>query len=159
MPRRQDTLTESPAEAPGTPPPFVLWREVLVAYAMPAVMAGIGGIATRRPELMIAAGTTIAGTSAAVAALVGSRLRRRPARSWTVRVPRILLAAGFGLGAAALGLLLGWSGAHWLPGIPALAASPWPGRLRFDLPVSAAIAATMITWRWRGTRAHRRRQH
>ncbi|MEV6976954.1 hypothetical protein [Kitasatospora sp. NPDC093806] len=43
--------------------------------------------------------------------------------------------------------------------MPTLADSPWPGRLRFDLPLSAAIAATMITWRWRGTRPRRHPAH
>ncbi|MFF2043502.1 hypothetical protein ACFVVX_24085 [Kitasatospora sp. NPDC058170] len=145
---------------PDEPPPFVLHREVLVSYAMPAVMAGIGGLATQQSELVIAAGTTIAGTSAVVAALIGSRLRRRPDHSWMLRVPRLLLAVGLGVLAAAVALGLGWSGAHWLPRIPALADSPWPARLRIDLPVSAAIAATAIGWRWRGTRPRRpRRRH
>ncbi|GAA1231207.1 hypothetical protein GCM10009665_21950 [Kitasatospora nipponensis] len=138
---------------------FVLWREVLVAYLMPAAMAGAGGLATGRSELLIAALTTIAGTSAVVAALVGARLRRRPDHSWTVRVPRVLLAAGLGVGAAALALGAGWAGARWLPRVPALAGSPWPGRLQLDLPISAAIAATVIAWRWRGTRPPRRPQH
>ncbi|GAA1983920.1 hypothetical protein [Kitasatospora viridis] len=136
------------------PPPFVLWREVLVAYAMPAATAGAGGLATGRPQLLAAALTTIAGTSALVAALIGARLRHRPDRSWTVRVPRAVLSVGSGLGAAALALLLGSAGARWLPLIPALADSPWPGRLRLDLPVSAAVAAVITTWRWRGTRRH-----
>ncbi|GAA2823219.1 hypothetical protein RMN57_04070 [Kitasatospora sp. CM 4170] len=147
------------AISPAKPPPFVLWREVLVAYAMPAVMAGIGGAATGQSELMIAAATTIGGTSAVVATLLGARLLRRPDRSWTLRPPRALLAAGFGITAAALALLAGWSGAHWLPRIPTLADSPWPARLRIDLPVSAAIAATVTTWRWRGSRPRRHRQH
>ncbi len=133
-------------------PPFVLWREVLAAYAMPAVMAAAGGVATNQPQLVIAALTTIAGTSAVVAAVVGARLRRRPDGSWAARTPRLPLAAGAGLGAAVLASLLGWAGAHWLPDVPALADSPWPGRLRLDLPVSATIATTMITWRWRSTR-------
>ncbi|WP_406209110.1 hypothetical protein OH807_38125 [Kitasatospora sp. NBC_01560] len=145
-------------DSPAQPPPFILWREVLVAYLMPAVMAGIGGAVTQQPELAIAAATSIAGTSAVVAALLGARLRRRPDRSWTLRPPRALLAVGFGLGAAALALLIGRSGAHWLPQVPALADSRWPGRLPIDLPVSAAIAATMITWRWRGSRSNRHRR-
>ncbi|MET9397351.1 hypothetical protein [Kitasatospora sp. NPDC002965] len=155
MPNRQ----KMPTDPDDARPPFVLWREVLVAYAMPAAMAGAGGLATGQSQLLIAAATTIAGTSAVVAALVGARLRRRPADSWSTHAPRTLLAAGAGLCAAAIGLALGWSGAHWLPRVPALADSPWPDRLRIDLPVSAAIAATMITWRWRSTRPRRRRAH
>ncbi|WP_395297904.1 hypothetical protein ACF9IK_33965 [Kitasatospora hibisci] len=145
--------------SPSEPPPFVLWREALAAYAMPAVTAGIGGAVTGRSELAIAAATTIGGTSAAVATLLGARLLRRPDSSWTLRPPRALLATGFGIAAAALALLAGWSGAHWLPRIPALADSPWPARLRIDLPVSAAIAATVITWRWRGSRQRHHRRH
>ncbi|WP_327673415.1 hypothetical protein [Kitasatospora sp. NBC_00458] len=153
MPSRQNTAPDPD----GTHQPFVLWREVLVAYAMPAVMAGAGGLATGQRQLLIAAATTIAGTSAVVAALVGARLRKRPAGSWMAHAPRVLIALGFGLCAAAVGFALGWSGAHWLPRIPALADSPWPARLQLDLPVSAAIAATMITWRWRSTRPRRHR--
>ncbi|MFD0273119.1 hypothetical protein ACFVHB_04285 [Kitasatospora sp. NPDC127111] len=147
------------SDSPAQPPPFVLWREVLAAYVMPAATAGVGGAITGRSELMIAAATTIAGTSAVVAAVLGARLHRRPAHSWTLRPPRALLAAGFGITAAGLGLLVGWSGAQWLPRVPSLAHSPWPARLPLDLPLSAAIAATAITWRWRGSRPRRRRQH
>ncbi|MEU2632479.1 hypothetical protein ABZ641_36665, partial [Kitasatospora sp. NPDC007106] len=66
---------------PGAPPPFVLWREVLAAYAMPAVTAGIGGAVTRQPHLVAAALTTIGGTSALVAAALGAVLRRQPVRA------------------------------------------------------------------------------
>ncbi|MER7755867.1 hypothetical protein [Kitasatospora sp. NPDC097643] len=138
-------------KAPGAPPPFVLWREVVVAYAMPAAMAGIGGAVTRQPQLLVAAATTIAGTSALVAALTGARLRRRPRHSWSARAPRALVTVALGLAAAATALAVGLAAAHWLPRLPALADSPWPGRLPGDLPVSSAIAATVITWRWRGS--------
>lgn len=146
-------------KAPGAPPPFTLWREVLVAYAMPAVMAGIGGAVTHQPQLMIAAATTIGGTSAVVATLVGSALRRRPNRSPGGRAPRALLAPALGLAAAAVALAVGLAAAHWLPQIHGLATSPWPGRLPIDLPVSSAIAATVITSRWRGSRRTRSPQH
>ncbi|MBV6700472.1 hypothetical protein [Kitasatospora aureofaciens] len=146
-------------KAPGAPPPFVLRREVLAAYVMPAVMAGIGGLATRQPQLMIAAVTTIAGTSAVVAALLGARLRRRPAHSWAARAPRALPAIVLALGCATVALAVGLAGARWLPHIPALAGSAWPGRLPVDLPVSSAIAATLITWRWRGSRPRHLPQH
>ncbi|MFH8381696.1 hypothetical protein ACH4E7_12215 [Kitasatospora sp. NPDC018058] len=145
-------------KAPGAPPPFVLWREVLTAYAMPAVMAGLGGAVTRQPQLVVAALTTIGGTSAAVAATLGSALRRRPAPTRPARTARALAAAGFGLAAAALALAVGLGAAHWLPRIPPLADSPWPHRLPIDLPVSSAIAATIITWRWRGSRPAREPQ-
>lgn len=149
-------------KAPGAPPPFVLWREVLTSYAMPAVSAGIGGVVTRQPELTVAAFTTIGGTSALVAAALGAALRRRPARSTpprTPRTPRALAAAASGLFAAALGLAVGLAAARWLPHLPSLADSPWPRRLPIDLPVSSLIAATITTWRWRGSRPTRAAQH
>ncbi|MFF2073753.1 hypothetical protein ACFVXG_03240 [Kitasatospora sp. NPDC058162] len=142
-------------KAPGAPPPFVLWREVLTSYAMPAVSAGIGGAVTRQPELTVAAFTTIGGTSA----LVAAALRRRPARSTPPRTPRALAAAASGLFAAALGLAVGLAAARWLPHLPSLADSPWPRRLPIDLPVSSLIAATITTWRWRGSRPTRAAQH
>ncbi|MFD0526954.1 hypothetical protein ACFQ1I_06265 [Kitasatospora arboriphila] len=144
---------------PGAPPPFVLWREVLAAYAMPAVTAGIGGAVTRQPHLVAAALTTIGGTSALVAAALGAVLRRRPVRARPARTPRALAAAALGLAAAAPGLAVGLAAAHWLPQVPALADSPWPRRLTVDLPVSAAIAATVTTWRWRGSRPARTAAH
>ncbi|MGW3230012.1 hypothetical protein [Kitasatospora sp. NPDC001095] len=146
-------------KAPGAPPPFVLWREVLVAYAMPAVTAGAGGAVTGQPQLVAAALTTIGGTSALVAAALGATLRRRPARTRPARTPRVLAAAALGLAAAALGLAVGLAAARWLPQLPALADSPWPKRLPIDLPVSSAIAATITTWRWRSSRPTRAAQH
>ncbi|MEU8516749.1 hypothetical protein AB0C76_34955 [Kitasatospora sp. NPDC048722] len=146
-------------KAPGAPPPFVLRREVLTAYVMPALMAGVGGAATHRPELMIAAVTTIAGTSAVVAALIGARLRRRPPHAWAARAPRAAVAIVLAVTAAAAALAIGLAGAHWLPRIPALADQAWPGRLPVDLPLSSAIAATLITIRWRACRPHRTPQH
>ncbi|MEU9040722.1 MULTISPECIES: hypothetical protein [unclassified Kitasatospora] len=145
-------------KAPGAPPPFVLWREVLAAYAMPAVMAGLGGAATRQQPLVVAALTTIGGTSALVAAVLGAVLRRRPVRARPARTPRALAAAVLGLVAAALGLAVGLAAARWLPHVPILADSSWPHRLPVDLPVSSAIAATITTWRWRGSRRIREPQ-
>ncbi|MDY0814344.1 hypothetical protein [Kitasatospora purpeofusca] len=161
MPGRTKQRPTAPGTTPDTaaPPRFVLWREVLIAYAAPAVMATAGGMATGQSELRIAALTTIAGTSALVATLVGLRHRRRSADSWAARGPIPLRALAFGLGCAALALAVGLAAAELLPRIPALADSPWPGRLRIDLPLSAAIAATMTTWRWRVSLPRRRRAH
>ncbi|GGW13318.1 hypothetical protein GCM10018980_71760 [Streptomyces capoamus] len=140
-------------KAPGAPPPFVLWREVVTAYAMPAVTAGLGGVVTHQPQLAAAAPTTIGGSSALVAAALGAFLRRRRVRSRPTRTPRALAAAATGLAAAALALLPGLAVEHWLLLAPAFADNPWLRRLPVDLPVSAAIAATITTWRWRGSRA------
>ncbi|MFE1557857.1 hypothetical protein ACFW6V_23115 [Streptomyces sp. NPDC058734] len=146
------TGTGTGTEAPGAPPPPALWPDVLAAYAMPALTAGIAGAVTRQPELVAAALTTIAGTSALVAAVLGAVLRRRPARTPPVRTrparpPRLLAAAGLGLAAAVLGLAAGLAAAHWLPQLPPFSDTAWPRRLPVDLPVSAAIAATVTAWR------------
>ncbi|MFI2607451.1 hypothetical protein [Kitasatospora sp. NPDC018619] len=146
-------------KAPGAPPPFVLWREVLLAYAMPAAMAGAGGAVSGQPQLVAAALTTIGGSSALVAAALGAVLRRRPVRLRPARTPRALAAATLGLLAAALGLGVGLAAARWLPLAPAFADSPWPHRLPIDLPLSAAIAAAVTTWHWRGSRPARVAQH
>lgn len=70
--------------------PFILWREVLVAYLAPALMAGAGGVASGQSGLTMAAFTSIAGTSAVVALLIGSWLLRRGSHG---RGPRPCLAS------------------------------------------------------------------
>lgn len=136
-----------------TPPRFTLWREVLVAYAAPALTAGAGGLVSGQQDLAVAALTSIAGTSALVAALTGARLQHSGIRPrWAASLPKAVLAAGAGLVAAAVAA----GAAHLaLKGLavwpaPLLSGTPWPGRLPLDLPLSAALAATITTWRWRG---------
>ncbi|MER8184909.1 hypothetical protein [Kitasatospora sp. NPDC094015] len=132
--------------------PFILWREVLTAYAAPALTAGAAGIATGQRDLAIAACTSIAGTSAVVAYLLGAWLRHggRP-RRWTTRLPRVVLTAVLVAATTTAGALLGWSAAHWLPAHTAVPAAGWLERLRIDLPLSAALATTIVTLRWRAT--------
>lgn len=139
------------------PPRFVLWREVLVAYAAPALTAGAGGLVSGRQDLAVAALTSIAGTSALVAALTGARLRRTGLGSRRpVSLPKPVLAAGAGLLAAAVAAGAAHLAVEGLAAWPLPApfafppGSPWPERLRLDLPLSAALAAAIITWRWRG---------
>ncbi|WP_328960061.1 hypothetical protein [Streptomyces virginiae] len=134
------------------PGPFRLWREVLTAYAAPALMAGTAGIVTGQRDLAVAACTSIAGTSAVVAFLVGCWLRRggRP-RRWTLTTPRGVLTAVLVLSTVGTAALLGWFAAQWLPAHTPIPAAPWLERLRVDLPVSAALATTIVTLRWRGT--------
>ncbi|MFG2622517.1 hypothetical protein ACGFXC_33375 [Streptomyces sp. NPDC048507] len=152
--------------APVAPGP-ALRREVLVAYAAPALTAGAGGLLSGRPELAVAALTSIAGTSALVTALAGIRLRRRGNRGRLPRpaVPaRAVRAVGAGLAAAAVAAVvahLAVAGLTTWPGPPGplpwgdrgdggASLATWPGRLRLDLPLSAALAAALTTWRWHG---------
>ncbi|MFH8893735.1 hypothetical protein [Streptomyces sp. NPDC017949] len=134
--------------------PFALWREVLTAYAAPALTAGTAGVITGQRDLAVAACTSIAGTSAVVAFLIGTWLRRggRP-RRWTTTVPRGVLTAVLATATVGAAGALGWFTAEWLPAHTPLPAAPWLERLRVDLPVSAALATTIVTLRWRGTAA------
>ncbi|MDH6538686.1 hypothetical protein [Streptomyces sp. SPB4] len=132
--------------------PFTLWREVLTAYAAPALTAGTAGVVTGQRDLAVAACTSIAGTSAVVAFLVGAWLRRggRP-RPWATAMPRVVLTVALVIAAAGTAALLGWFAASWLPAHTAVPAVPWLERLRIDLPLSAVLATTIVTLRWRAT--------
>ncbi|WP_420078839.1 hypothetical protein ACN6AT_06360 [Streptomyces sp. JL4002] len=140
--------------APRPPRRFVLRREVLTAYAAPALTAGTAGVLGGRQDLAVAACTTIAGTSALVAFLVGSWLRRggRP-RPWTTEVPRTVLTLLLVAATAGAAALLGRCAAEWLPAHAPFPYGPWRERLPVDLPLSAALATTAVTLRWRGTLA------
>lgn len=64
-----------------------------------------------------------------------------------------------GLGAAATGIagLAGWFASGWLPAHTPVPDAGWLDRLRIDLPLSAALATTIVTWRWSGTATRRRK--
>ncbi|MFF3861554.1 hypothetical protein [Streptomyces sp. NPDC002209] len=151
MPATKDTTSRNQA-ASRPSRPFTLWREVLTAYAAPALMAGTAGAVTEQQDLAVAAFTSIAGTSAVVAFLVGTWLRHggQP-RRWTTTAPRVALTAALVIAAAGAAVLLGWFTAQWLPAHTPIPATPWLERLRIDLPVSAALATTIVTLRWRST--------
>lgn len=129
---------------------FTLWREVVVAYAAPALIAGVGGLISGQANLLVSAVTSIGISSAVVAALIGTWLQRRD-HAWLTSRPRPVAIAGVAIAAALLGGLAGWlvnvGASAWL----GAHQWPWPADLGVDLPVSAAIAATIITWRWRAT--------
>ncbi|MFI1918113.1 hypothetical protein [Nocardia sp. NPDC020380] len=119
---------------------FVVWREVLFAYLAPAVCAGAGGLITGQVGLLRAAVTSIAGTSAFVAFLLGIWLKYQGFRyEWLWEELAVLLTVGFGVGA---GVAAGVE-AQFLTATTSL-----PDRIRIDFPVAAALAATIITWRW-----------
>ncbi|MET7304002.1 hypothetical protein [Embleya sp. NPDC005575] len=139
------------------PTPFTLWREVLVAYLAPALMAGAGGVVGGQPDLVVAACTSIAGTSAIVAALVGGRLRRVGVRrTWLTSTPRVVPPLVLATAVTALAALVGWFVAGHVPERIIPHHGSWPDRLRLDLPLSAALATTIVTWRWRGAMRDRR---
>ncbi|MCX5071446.1 hypothetical protein OHA84_34105 [Streptomyces sp. NBC_00513] len=154
MPATKDRTSRSRAASRPSRPsrPFTLWREVLTAYVAPALTAGAAGLATGQQDLAVAALTSIAGTSAVVALLVGTWLRHggQP-RRWTTTMPRTALTLGLVITAAGAAAALGWFTAQWLPTHTPIPATPWLERLRIDLPVSAALATTIVTLRWRAT--------
>lgn len=125
-----------------TPPAFSLWREILFAYGAPAACAGIGGLITGQTALLLAAATSIAGTSALVAAVIGTWLQRnRFRRDWLMRTSPVLLTAGFAFGATVFAALTAW--------LLTESSALLPERVRIDFPIAAALAATIVTWRWR----------
>ncbi|BAJ28880.1 MULTISPECIES: hypothetical protein [Kitasatospora] len=144
---KDDRHRAQPADGP---PPFALWREAATAYAAPALTAGAGALIGGNTELLRAAGTSIAGTSAVVALLAGGWLqlsgRRRPTRPGR----RALLSLAGAALAAAPALALGCAARRWLPDWTGLPGGPWLDRLPLDLPLSAALAAAIVGWRWRG---------
>jgi hypothetical protein len=137
-------------ERTGAPPPFVLRREVATAYLAPAVTAGAGALVGGNTELLWAAGTSIAGTSAAVALLVGGWLQCFGRRRETGPAYRAALSLAGAALAAALALACACAAQRWLPGWTGLSHAPWLDRLSLDLPLSAALATTIVGWRWRG---------
>ncbi|MCF3183833.1 hypothetical protein IPZ70_28400 [Streptomyces polychromogenes] len=132
--------------------PFTLWKEVATAYLAPALTAGLGGFLSGQPEVTRAAFTSIGVTSAVVACIVGSWLHRggRP-RLWTAAMPRPVLILGLAVTAVAIAGLAGWFASDWLPSHTPVPDAGWLQRLRIDLPLSAGLATTIVTWRWHGT--------
>ncbi|MFI8101270.1 hypothetical protein [Streptomyces sp. NPDC086023] len=140
------------AQSGFAPRPFTLWKEVATAYLAPALTAGLGGFLSGRPELTRAAFTSIGATSALVACVVGAWLHRRGRpRRWTASAPRPVLTLGLAITAAGIAGLAGWFGTDWLPSHTPVPSAAWLERLRIDLPLSAGLAAAIVTWRWRGT--------
>ena len=60
------------------------------------------------------------------------------------------MIATVAIGVALLGCLAGWLANVGASASLAAHQWPWLDHLGIDLPVSAAIAAIIITWRWRG---------
>jgi len=128
---------------------FVLWREVVMAYAGPAIMAGIGGLISGDKGLQIGALTTIGGTSALVALILGLWLRSRGGRKrWIIGAPHLVVVGMFALAGALLGLLAAWVTSDLLGIFIPIDHLAWVGRVWIDFPLSGFIASTIVTWRW-----------
>ncbi|MEU0988267.1 hypothetical protein [Streptomyces sp. NPDC005953] len=91
--------------------------------------------------------------------LIGAWLQRRKGpRPWTANLPRVVLVALLAVGAATAAGLVGWFASQWLPAHTGVPDTPWLTRLRLDLPISAALAASVVSWRWHGARRAQPRQ-
>ncbi|MFC8449378.1 hypothetical protein [Kitasatospora sp. NPDC057223] len=145
-----ERVGERPGGRSGAPPPFLLRREVAAAYLAPAVTAGAGALVGGNTELLWAAGTSIAGTSAVVALLAGGWLQCFGRRRSSGPARRAALSLAGAALAAALALACALAAQRWLPGWTGLSQGPWLDRLSLDLPLSAALATTIVGWRWRG---------
>ncbi|TXK85637.1 hypothetical protein FU659_03160 [Paenibacillus sp. N3.4] len=129
---------------------FVLWREVVMAYASPAIMAGIGGLITADKGLQIGALTTIGGTSALVAWLLALWLRSRGGHiRWIIGAPHLIVVGIFAFTGAMFGLFAAWATSGLLEIMIPSNHLAWVGRIWIDFPLSGFIASTIVTWRWR----------
>ncbi|QIC04942.1 hypothetical protein GOP56_04655 [Brevibacillus sp. 7WMA2] len=129
---------------------FVLWREVLMAYAAPALMASIGGWITAENNLQIRALTTIGGASALVALLVGLWLRNRGGhKHWVIHAPYFIVVGMFALAAVSFGVSIVWLTCSLLSIFNLLDQLVWLIRVWTDFALSATIASSIVIWRWR----------
>ena len=72
---------------------FTLWREVVVAYTAPTLIAGFGGLISGQASLLVSAFTSIGISSAVVAALIGAWLQRRGiSHTWLRSGPQLAQA-------------------------------------------------------------------
>ncbi|QOT01295.1 hypothetical protein JNUCC42_09300 [Brevibacterium sp. JNUCC-42] len=131
---------------------FVLWREVVMAYVSPAIMAGVGGLVTADRQLQIGALTTIGGSSALVALMIGLWLQRLGGhKRWIIGAPHLAVVGMFALAGASFGLFAAWVTSGLLEIFYPSHHLAWLGRVWIDFPLSATIACTLVTWRWRFT--------
>ncbi|EPY03678.1 hypothetical protein PAALTS15_28031 [Paenibacillus alvei TS-15] len=135
--------------------PSVLWRDIIIAYAAPALMAGIGGVVIGDPILFIAAFTSIGGTSAVTAWIIGRWLHDWGLYAqWLNRSPLLVIGTIF----AILGLAIGLLTACVVTELSRYAFSQelaWMDRVWVDFPLSVSIASTTTACRWyRSVRKH-----
>ncbi|ETT39353.1 MULTISPECIES: hypothetical protein [unclassified Paenibacillus] len=130
--------------------PFALWREVVMAYAAPAIMAGIGGLVTADRGLQIGALTTIGGASALMALMIGLILRSRVGHMrWVTGAPHLVVVGGFAIAGSLYGLCAAWVTSGVLELMMPGHHLAWVDRVWIDFPLSGFIASTIVTWRWR----------
>ncbi|MCL6604676.1 MAG: hypothetical protein K6T94_17575 [Paenibacillus sp.] len=128
---------------------FVLWREVVMAYAAPAIMAGIGGLVTADRGLQIGALTTIGGASALMALLIGLLLCSRVGHMrWVIGAPHLVVVGVFAVAGSSFGLYAAWVTSLLLENMILSNHLAWLGRIWIDFPLSGFIASTIVTWRW-----------
>ncbi|OMD86566.1 MULTISPECIES: hypothetical protein [Paenibacillus] len=129
---------------------FVLWREVVMAYAAPAIMAGIGGLVTVDSGLQIAALTTIGGASALMALMIGLLLRSRVGHlRWVIGAPHLVVVGVFAMAGSTFGLYAAWVTSVFVEFMIPSNHLAWVNRVWIDFPLSGFIASTIVTWRWR----------
>lgn len=128
--------------------PSALWRDIMIAYAAPALMAGVGGMVVGDQILFIAAFTSIGGTSAVTAWIIGRWLQDWGLHTqWLNRSHLLVIATVF----AILGLAIGLLTACVVTELSRYVFSQelaWLDRLWIDFPLSVTIAGTTTVCRW-----------
>ncbi|MBH0345704.1 hypothetical protein [Bacillus pacificus] len=127
---------------------LVLWREILMAYIIPSVMAGIGALVVADNTLLLRACTTIGGFSAFVAWLIVMLLQRkngsdrRGIRKQIFRIVLTGLLVGILITLMIYGLLVVFN----LDNKFILLNYIW-----IDFPISAVITSANLAFRWQRT--------
>lgn len=129
---------------------FILWQEVLLAFVMPTIMAGIGGLFTSDVSLSIRACTSIGGSSAIIAWVIGLWFQKRGIYKSRIAFGHYSIIVALFL---SIGLLLGLIGA-WIT-FTVMNSFIQHQQLNafyflwIDLPLSSTIASGLIAWRWK----------
>ncbi|EJR57377.1 hypothetical protein IIO_04904 [Bacillus cereus VD115] len=124
---------------------LVLWREILMAYILPSIMAGIGALVMADNTLLLRAFTTIGGFSAFVAWLIVILLQRKNGSERREKRKQIFRIVLTGLLVSILitliihGLLVVFD----LDNKFILLNYIW-----IDFPVSALITSAILAFRW-----------
>lgn len=127
---------------------LVIWREILMAYIIPSIMAGIGALVVADNTLLLRAFTTIGGFSAFVAWLIAMLLQRKNDSERRGKRKQIF-------GIVLTGLLVGILITLMIHGLLAIFNLNnkfiLMNYIWIDFPVAAVITSANLAFRWHRT--------